>query len=298
MKPEELKKDKINDFIRYCIKHKSEVDESFLYDEDLKEFVPDEQNPTYIVLDKSGDIKAAASLIINEYYKRGKAARFRIFHSEVEDTKIYAMLLQAIKNHTDGLEKLIAFVPTINEKLAEYIEASGFVVDRYVYILMRDNQDVPEFTLPEGYEIRPFVLRRDEEVWCSVRNESFAKLKGSETPITPEMAAKQMSGDNVIEGGAMILYHGSRPVGVVKAERDEYEGSPAVNIGPLAIIPEYQGRGLGRQLLRASLNCARANGYDRVILCVNAENERAKALYLQEGFRQVEGSACYRYDLI
>jgi mycothiol synthase len=79
---------------------------------------------------------------------------------------------------------------------------------------------------------------------------------------------------------------------------DEYEGSPIVNIGPLAIIPEYQGRGLGRALLRASLSFAKEKGYSRTILCVNAENERAKALYLDEGFKQVEAVTCYRFDLV
>jgi mycothiol synthase len=70
-----------------------------------------------------------------------------------------------------------------------------------------------------------------------------------------------------------------------------------MNIGPLAIIPEYQGKGLGRILLRASLRFAREKSYKRTILCVNAENERAKALYNQEGFRQVEAVACYVYNL-
>ena len=71
-----------------------------------------------------------------------------------------------------------------------------------------------------------------------------------------------------------------------------------MNIGPLAIIPEYQGKGLGRILLRTILNFAKDKNYKRTILCVNAENERAKALYIQEGFKQVEGVVCYKYDLI
>jgi GNAT superfamily N-acetyltransferase len=46
---------------------------------------------------------------------------------------------------------------------------------------------------------------------------------------------------------------------------------------------------LGRSLLRAVLLFAKDKGYKAAILCVNAENERAKALYIQEGFKQVEG---------
>ena len=70
-----------------------------------------------------------------------------------------------------------------------------------------------------------------------------------------------------------------------------------MNIGPLAILPEYQGKGLGRQLLRASLQFAKENSYKRTILSVNGENERAQALYIQEGFKQVEGVTCYQFEL-
>jgi mycothiol synthase len=57
------------------------VDDSYLDDEELNYFEPNEENPTYIVLDKQDRIIAAASLIIDEYNRRGKRARFRIFHA-------------------------------------------------------------------------------------------------------------------------------------------------------------------------------------------------------------------------
>lgn len=297
MKLEALKNERIQDFIDYCKKHKSEVDESFLYDEDFKDFAPNEENPTYIVTDEQGKMTAAASVIIDDYNRRGKKGRFRIFHSEAGDSSSYAMLMQAILGHTEGLEKLFTFVPVINEKLMKAIERLKFNVDRYSYLLVREEPEVPEFSLPEGYEIRTFRLGRDEEAWCRVRNESFARLKGSETPMLPEQIAKMMKEDDNIEGGAMLLYHGNELVGVVRGTNDDYEGAPIMNIGPLAIIQEYQGKGLGRSLLRASMGFAREKGYERTVLCVNAENERAKALYIQEGFKQVEAVVCYRYDL-
>jgi mycothiol synthase len=111
------------------------------------------------------------------------------------------------------------------------------------------------------------------------------------------MIVKMNSGEDYIEGGLMILYHRQEPVGVVRGAMDDYEDAPIMNIGPLAILPEYQGKGLGRSLLRASLRFAKDKDFKRTILCVNAENDRAKALYLQEGFKQVEAVACYKYDL-
>lgn len=100
-----------------------------------------------------------------------------------------------------------------------------------------------------------------------------------------------------LPGGMMFLFHHDKPVGIVRGAADEYEGEPIMNIGPLAILPEYQGRGLGRILLRAALRFAKEKSYASTILSVNGENERAKTLYLQEGFRQVEAVVCYAYRL-
>ncbi len=297
MRVEALKNHELQGFVDYCRKHRSEIDESFLYDEDLKNFKISEENPTYIIKNEGEEIKAAASLIIDEYFRRGKKGRFRVFHSEIKDAGAYIGLMESILRHTEGLEKLFIFIPLANEELMKQIEGMKFSVDRYAFFLLREDIIVPEFSFPEGYEIRPFVIGRDEEIFCQVRNSSFATLRGSETPITPEMVEGMISSDENIEGGIMILYHGEKPVGVVRGAKDEYENVPAMYIGPLAIIPEYQGRGLGRSMLRAALKFAGEKNYKRVVLSVNAENEGAKKLYLKEGFKQVDAVVCYRYDL-
>ncbi|WP_379133901.1 GNAT family N-acetyltransferase [Paenibacillus sp. sgz500958] len=297
MKAEALDKARIAAFVAYCQKHKSEIDDSFLYDEDLKAFEPDAENPTYIVCNGNGEIIAAASLIINDYYRRGRQARLRIFHSEIDDITIFAVLLEKLVQHTEGLDKMLMFIPAINKKLAEFITAVKFEVERYSYLLVCETGEAAAPVLPEDYELKAFVPGRDEAIWCAVRNKGFAKLRGSETPVTPEMVSEMVAEEDYIEGGMQILYHQDKPVGIVRGADDDYEDSPIMNIGPLALIPEYQGQGLGKALLRAALHFAREHGYNKTILCVNAENEQAKALYLNEGFVQTEAAACYRYDL-
>jgi mycothiol synthase len=297
MKIEILKNNRIEDFVKYCRKYRKVIDDSFLYDEDLDKFKPDDENPTFIITNQQGEIAAAASLIIDDYNRRGRKGRFRILHSEIDDINCYSMLMEAILNYTEGLDKLFVFIPLVNVNLIKSIEQLNFKAERYSFILVRENLAVPEFKLPKDYEIKTFRPGIDEETWCSVRNAGFAKLKGCETPMTFDMVINMISSDVNIEGGLKILYHKDKPVGVVRGTKDEYEDSPIMNIGPLAIIPEYQGKGLGRILLRYILNFAEEQSYKRTILCVNAENERAKALYIKEGFKQTEGAVCYRYDL-
>lgn len=295
MKAVALTSERIGEFIAYCKKHRKEVDDSFLYDRDLEEFIPNEENPTYVITNRNGEIIAAASLIINDYFRRGGKARFRIFHSEIQELAYYQQLMHALIPHLDDLEKAFIFVPLTEKRVMEIVESLNFTVDRYAFLLVRDDLEVQDIILPEGYIIKSFRPGKDEGIWCEVRNAGFAKLKGSETPIVPEMVEKMVDSEEYIEGGMMILYDHDKPVGIVRGAVDEYENEPIMNIGPLAILPEYQGMGLGRVLLRASLQFAKDKKYKRTILSVNGENERAKALYIQEGFQQVEAVTCYDY---
>lgn len=297
MKVEALTNEHIGDFLAYCKKHRREVDDSFLYDEDLQSFKIDAENPTYLLTDSSGEVKGAASLILDDYHLRGKRARFRIFHCESDDAQIYEKLFAEILKHTDSLDHVFLFVPLLNQKLQDVMEKLKFDVERYTFLLVRGDLEVQEPAIPEGFELRSFRPGVDEGAWCKVRNAAFSTLKGSETPITLEMVAKMPSESDYLDGGMMILFEQDQPVGVVRGADDEYEGSAIMNIGPLAILPEYQGKRLGRALLRASIQFSKEKGYDKCVLCVNADNEQAKALYLQEGFEQTEGVVCYRYEL-
>ena len=88
--------------------------------------------------------------------------------------------MQAVLNAYRGPDKVFLFVPVVNKKLAELIEELEFAVERYSFVLVREDVEMPALALREDYEIRPFKSGRDEEVWCEVRNAGFANLQGSE----------------------------------------------------------------------------------------------------------------------
>jgi ribosomal protein S18 acetylase RimI-like enzyme len=52
----------------------------------------------------------------------------------------------------------------------------------------------------------------------------------------------------------------------------------------MGLLPDYRGRGLGERLIRASIDAARAAGFERIELSVYARNTRAAALYRKVGF--------------
>lgn len=290
-----LSKDKEN-FIAFCLKHRKKVDESFLQDEDLVNFVPNEENPT-VIIKRNGSIIAAASLILDEYNRKGRRGRFRIFYSEDNNPKVYSLLLSEIMKYAQEIDKVYLFVSLINNELSEMIKSLQFEVERYVYILVKETTEQLAVNLPQGYSIRDFQLNRDEEDWCHIRNAAFSQVKGNTTPITPDNIHKQVNSPDYIEGGMLFLLFETLPVGIIRGSKDDYEGEPVMSIGPLAILPEYQRKGLGRQLLRAAINFAQKNKYNKVMLCVNADNENAKELYLGEGFIQTEGIICYELSV-
>lgn len=89
------------------------------------------------------------------------------------------------------------------------------------------------------------------------------------------------------------MFHKEKPIGVVRTGKEYFSDAYYATVNSLAVIPEYQGRGLGRHLLRACLTRGREEGLEKGFLCVNAENDGAAKLYEQEGFYKTESFVCY-----
>jgi ribosomal protein S18 acetylase RimI-like enzyme len=65
---------------------------------------------------------------------------------------------------------------------------------------------------------------------------------------------------------------------IAEAAPDEYF------LAHLAVLPEFEGRGLGRRLLERSMENARRGGFRKLTLTVDADNSRALGLYTRSGF--------------
>ena len=67
-----------------------------------------------------------------------------------------------------------------------------------------------------------------------------------------------------------------------------FAARPLLNVHDLAVRPEFQGRGIGRALLAAAEERARARGCVKLTLEVLEENTRARGLYRERGFGDFE----------
>ncbi|WP_316569922.1 GNAT family N-acetyltransferase [Neobacillus sp. YIM B06451] len=291
-----VNKSNIGAFIDYCIANRKNLDDTFLVDEELEKMKPDDEDPSFIALE-GGNVIGAVSMKLDPYLLRGNRARFRIFHCNPATPVVYKRLFSVIRPEMDKVEKVFLFLPETALEAREQIAGLGFSIERYAYLLTRKDLPVGEVSLPEGYSFKEFVPGRDEKDYCRIRNIAFSGLAGSETPLTEEEAGKIAARNDYLTGGILFLCKEGSPVGLVRVAREYYNGIHYALIGPIALLPSYQKKGLGRTLLRAGLQVGRKFGLGKAILSVNAENEQAVHLYTSEGFETDECFISYQYKI-
>jgi ribosomal protein S18 acetylase RimI-like enzyme len=84
------------------------------------------------------------------------------------------------------------------------------------------------------------------------------------------------------EGDQMIGYVNGRAIDV------PYRKSKYFEMENLGVIPEYKGKGIGRQLMEKLFEYAKEHGYDRMYLNCYARNEEAIAFYKRNGFDYID----------
>lgn len=292
MKVEQLKDERIGDFLNYCRKHRSEVVSGSIQEQDLETFKLDD-NPTYIVIDEENYIKGTVSLIIDDYAISAKKGQIRIFHSEITGRAIYEQLLNKLKYHTEGLDYLYFFIKEDDEKTDEILISIGFVKGGYAFTMIREDTVFKEPLFPEDFDLKTFQIGRDEEDWCTIRNIGF----GDEGLISPDMVHIFYEDEAYIDGGMKILYHKEKPVGTIRIVKEYEDNEPYAYICSVCVKPEYRGRGLARNMLRAAILLGKDKGFPKSSLEVGVKNKNALSLYTNEGFVKLYGVASYTYFL-
>jgi ribosomal-protein-alanine N-acetyltransferase len=71
---------------------------------------------------------------------------------------------------------------------------------------------------------------------------------------------------------------------------------PIADVQTIAVVPEFEGLGIGSALLTQLIDEARRRGALDVLLEVRADNPRAQRLYLRFGFEQIHIRRRYYRD--
>ncbi|HJY63964.1 MAG TPA: GNAT family N-acetyltransferase [Ignavibacteria bacterium] len=276
-------------FRDYFKKYSFEQDESF---PPTVDYIPRIDEPAILLIDDNADIAGAAVLMLHKEYKEAKTGRFRMFHCIRKEAELYRVLQNEILKYTKGLNDIYCFVEDFRTDTKDVWEKLGFKIKRYSFALKRDvlNFTPPEF--PEGFTLKTFRHGIDEQAWCDIINESFANMQGH-VHLYPSKIDEWKNDPSFLAEGMKMLWHGNEPIGTMAVMKENENGEDVAFIEAVGILNSYQGRGLGKNLIRAGLEFSMDSGFNNVMLSVNAENERAADLYVREGFKKEALIICY-----
>jgi GNAT superfamily N-acetyltransferase len=141
-----------------------------------------------------------------------------------------------------------------------------------------------DFTLKDGGSVHVRAIRPDDDrTLIDIFNQSspetiYQRFFTPLTELSPALA-RHLSHVDYRRRMALIAQAGARPIGVA---RYEPTANPHEVELAIAIVDEWQNRGLGRILLRQILAAAEANGIPRFRAGFLGENRRVLHLLLTE----------------
>ncbi|MFW9908266.1 MAG: GNAT family N-acetyltransferase [Candidatus Thorarchaeota archaeon] len=148
--------------------------------------------------------------------------------------------------------------------------------------------DIPDSDLPDGYMVRKFSDLSYEQLELAglqtFQNGGdllFRSMNRNEQIVTLKFFFDKTK--PYLDDSSLVLVKKGRVVGFVIARRSDDEAE----IGPVGLVPEVQGQGLGSYLLGSSLKNLRNIGLIAAFLDMSVSNLPAKRLYSKFGFEDV-----------
>ena len=133
-----------------------------------------------------------------------------------------------------------------------------------------------------------------------LQNRSFAGSWGYNAN-TPEEINYRINLPNCSSKDIVLAFDSDKPIGYcwtrINSWKNKTSGEGAGRIYMLGVDPDYQGRGLGRQLLLVGLSYLRSKGPRVVELTVDRGNKAARALYKSVGFKLWTSTLWYEKKL-
>jgi mycothiol synthase len=151
---------------------------------------------------------------------------------------------------------------------------------------------VPAPVFPDDIVVRIWDddIDTDFVAWTAFMTAAFEGHPTSMT-WTPAVVEHVHAGPSFDASGICIVAERDDPTRFVAFTRVETEteesGGLLGEVGLIGVLPAWRGRGLGRALLRWGIAELRSRGVGRIVLAVEAANDRATALYRSHGFEPI-----------
>jgi len=177
-----------------------------------------------------------------------------------------------------GIARLLFFCDHASQAGLAALQAIGAQFDHAEH-----KMELGQPQMPGAFDERLHVERM-EAADVDVAAQIMTRCFGGSEADGRHYLAKQVGSDT---RHTYIAHLDTLPIGALTLIRSGGEAG----IYGFGVLPEYRGRGYGRQILALVIQMALAAGPERIILEVAPENDRALGLYLSVGFRET-----HRYD--
>lgn len=139
------------------------------------------------------------------------------------------------------------------------------------------SQGPHERPLPQGYSMRSY-RPGDEDAWAEL-----LQINGQLGTWNRDRVEAQLEGNLVVEAQNFVVYNGQLVAtsGLYARLR---QGTAHWEIGWIAVHPDHQGKGLGREVVGATVRAARSLHDHPVFLLTDHFRIAALKLYLKLGF--------------
>ena len=206
------------------------------------------------------------------------------------------------------LTRVTAYVSTLDAKVLHIeapddsvgakhlLESEGFRPVRRYCKMRWDGASVPAVDVPEGFSLRAFRYRSDEQALTELQNSTFNGSWGF-CPNTVEEISARARFRRCHPDGIILVTGEGRLAGYNWTTRTRSGDGATGWIAMTGVHPDFRSRGLGRTVVIAGMAHLKENGVDSIELEVDSQNAPATTLYRRLGFRTVGQGIWYEKSL-
>lgn len=199
--------------------------------------------------------------------------------------KLFSRAMQRAKEI--GAEVVQISIPEIEIAAQSLVSSLGFKIIRHFLELKLNIYNIRLPDVNHGV----FVIRglRSGEGYklTEIQNLSFIDTWGY-NPNTTEEIIYRLNMSDCSPEDVIMAYRGDKPIGycwtTINSEENADRGENRGKIYMLGVDPDYQSKGIGKQILFAGLAHLKSKGIEVVELTVDSENQAARFLYESIGF--------------
>jgi mycothiol synthase len=188
----------------------------------------------------------------------------------------------------EGLAELSLWGDRRRPDAAGFIDALGATYRSSLWqFVLPAERNVPTAVFPPDVVVRALRPGDDDDGYIALINHVF---EDHPSPLSwPDEYIRGIHARADFDpAGVLVVAPATDPAHLIgfcrTMELPGDDGLRRGEVGIVGLLPDWRGRGLGRQLLRWGVAYLRSTGLDEIELSVEARNERALELYRQEGF--------------